>query len=181
MYPCSGCLRGSDGCRRRCRKRPSDTDERPCHSPTVERYACKHHGRTHHNPLSAAVKFANTTLSGWRMAGAFARNGRFSTICHAYVHMTRATRLYLKLKVGWYMLSHTAVYSHGCKADRLFKFHHKSNTLIWLTPEERKQNPRGEAQSVRRHSAAKRLAATRAACTPGVGIGGHWAATARGA
>ena len=92
MYPCSGCLRGSDGCRRRCRKRPSDTDERPCHSPTVERYACKLHGGTQWDPLSAAVKFANTTLSGWRMAGAFARNGRFSTISHAYVRTTRATR-----------------------------------------------------------------------------------------
>ena len=97
MYPCSGCLRCSDGCRRRCRKRSSRTDENaPAipHSPTALRDTrANFMGAlvTTHCALSAPVKFAKTTLSGSTNGGVGecgrgrsleTGNGRFSTISH---------------------------------------------------------------------------------------------------
>ena len=97
ISPCSGCLRCSDGCRRRCRGRSSEHAIDVWHLRTGHNYALLSNPGTHHNPLSAGIAWErpcavvmarshmpDVDLSKWH---------HFSTIYNAYVRMTRATRL----------------------------------------------------------------------------------------
>ena len=70
-----------------------------------ERYVCKLHGGTLHIPLSAAVKFAHATLSGWRMAGINVRKRAFQPFVSYRLYMTASTHATSLLIAYW--ISHT--------------------------------------------------------------------------
>ena len=93
LHPCSGCLRCSDGCRRRCRRRSSALATDFHHLITGHNYALLSNPGTHHNPLSAGIAWERVFMARSHMPDVFRKahlvGQRFVIVNEP---MTRATR-----------------------------------------------------------------------------------------
>ena len=80
IYPCSGCLRCSDGCRRRCRGRSSEHAIDVRHLRTGHNYVLLNNPGTHHNPMSAGIAWERVVMACSLMPDVDRSKWHFSTI-----------------------------------------------------------------------------------------------------
>ena len=114
IYPCSGCLRCSDGCRRRCRGRSSEHAIDVRHLRTGHNYALLSNPGTHHNALSAGIAWERVVMARSYMPDVNRSKWHFSTIYNAYVRMTRATRRSNSRKSLCHMRAHSPLTGRPC-------------------------------------------------------------------
>ena len=91
MYPCSGCLQCSDGCRRRCRRRSSEHAVDVRHLRTGHGSMIQLNSNTQHHPLSVAIELEHAPVAHSQMVDAFCKNERFSTFSVGFYSRLRAT------------------------------------------------------------------------------------------
>ena len=91
MYPCLGCLRCSDGCRRRCRRRSSEHAVDVRHLRTGHGSMIQLNSNTQHHPLSVAIELEHAPVARSHMVDAFCKNERFSTLSVGFDRNASAT------------------------------------------------------------------------------------------
>ena len=96
MYPCSGCLQCSDGCRRRCRRRSSEHAVDVRHLRTGHGSMIQLNSNTQHHPLSVAIELEHAPVARSHMVVAFCENERFSTLSVGFDRNASATSLKCK-------------------------------------------------------------------------------------
>ena len=94
LHPCSGCLRCSDGCRRRCRKRSSEDVCDAAHSQGRHSYMVLSNPNTPCHPLSVGIALELMVVAGLQTSCITNAKQRFSTFLVGFYAYAYATSLW---------------------------------------------------------------------------------------